>query len=91
MTMARKAQYREMLDQQIKQKNQYKAYGNMTQIEKAMNKDDLKAWKNYDNTQYSLIPGVNSVKRTMVEKMQGALGEAILGSSPKKVRNFEEI
>jgi murein tripeptide amidase MpaA len=38
-------------------------YGNMTNVEKNMNKDDLVAWKNYDNNQYSLIPGVTSQKK----------------------------
>ena len=26
-----------------------RAYGNMTNVEKEMNKDDLVAWKKYDN------------------------------------------
>ena len=34
-------------------------YGNMTQNEKRINKNDLQAWKHYDNQQYSLIPGIN--------------------------------
>ena len=37
-----------------------------------MNRDDLTAWKVYDNNQYSLIPGVSSIKR-IPEKAQ-ALG-----------------
>ena len=37
-----------------------KAYGNMTNVEKELNKDDLVAWKKYDNTQYSMIPGVSN-------------------------------
>jgi len=36
--------------------------GNMTSVEKQMNKDDLSAWKNYDQNQYSLIPGVQNKK-----------------------------
>ena len=35
----------------------------MTNVEKEMNKDDLLAWKKYDNNQYSMIPGVSSQKR----------------------------
>eukprot|EP00350_Pseudokeronopsis_sp_OXSARD2_P012695 CAMPEP_0170552184 /NCGR_PEP_ID=MMETSP0211-20121228/10112_1 /TAXON_ID=311385 /ORGANISM="Pseudokeronopsis sp., Strain OXSARD2" /LENGTH=38 /DNA_ID= /DNA_START= /DNA_END= /DNA_ORIENTATION= len=37
-----------------------KMYGNMTSEEKRMNKEDLYAWKVYDNNQYSLIPGVTN-------------------------------
>jgi hypothetical protein len=37
-----------------------KMYGNMTSIEKKMNKEDLDAWKKYDNNQYALIPGINN-------------------------------
>lgn len=39
-----------------------KLYGNMTSVEKAMNRHDLHAFKNYDNNQYALIPGVASSK-----------------------------
>jgi hypothetical protein len=38
-------------------------HGNMTGVEKQMNKDDLTAWKNYDNKQYSMIPGVSKDKK----------------------------
>ena len=40
-----------------------KAYGNMTNVEKEMNKDDLLAWKRYDNNQYSMIPGHSTNKK----------------------------
>lgn len=29
----------------------------MTSVEKRLNKDDLIAYKNYDNRQYAMIPG----------------------------------
>ena len=35
----------------------------MTDVEKKLNKEDLYAYKNFDNNQYSLIPGVSSVKK----------------------------
>lgn len=54
--------YRKMLDQQINIKNQFKMYGNMTSVEKALNRPELEAFKNYDNNQYCLIPGLNSQK-----------------------------
>lgn len=38
-------------------------HGNMSGVEKQMNKDDLVAWKNYDNKQYSLIPGISVNKK----------------------------
>jgi hypothetical protein len=40
-----------------------KMYGNMTSVEKQMNKEDLAAWKKFDNNQYSMIPGISSSKR----------------------------
>ena len=33
-----------------------------------MNRDDLDAWKNYDNKQYALIPGVSRDKHFPVQK-----------------------
>ena len=35
----------------------------MTNVEKELNKDDLAAYKKYDNNQYALIPGFTSQKR----------------------------
>ena len=40
----------------------YRAAGNMTGVEKQMNKDDMVAWKKYDNKQYALIPGMQTNK-----------------------------
>ena len=37
----------------------------MTNVEKLMNKEDLIAYKNYDNKQYSMIPGVSKEKAFM--------------------------
>jgi len=37
-------------------------YGNMTSVEKAMNRADLQAYKNYDTNQYALVPGVHHNK-----------------------------
>lgn len=36
--------------------------GTMTEVEKRINKEDLKAYKEYDNNQYSLIPGIQNQK-----------------------------
>lgn len=43
----------------------FKAHGNMTEVEKHMNKDDLIAYKNYDQNQYSLIPGISKDKKIL--------------------------
>ena len=34
------------------------AYGNMSAAEKHINKQDLRAYKNYDNTNFSMLPGI---------------------------------
>mmetsp|Transcript_33116 Transcript_33116/g.24360 ORF Transcript_33116/g.24360 Transcript_33116/m.24360 type:complete len:93 (-) Transcript_33116:255-533(-) len=57
--------YKEMLDNQINVKNQLKLYGNMTDMEKKLNKQDLDAYKVFDNKQYSLIPGLHSQKQVL--------------------------
>ena len=54
------ANYKKMLDQQVNVKNQFKMYGNMTSVEKALNRPDLEAYKNYDSKEYSMIPGLNA-------------------------------
>jgi hypothetical protein len=46
----------------MKAKKVLSTYGNMTNVEKQMNKEDLQAWKVYDNNQYALIPGINHTK-----------------------------
>eukprot|EP00343_Euplotes_focardii_P002054 CAMPEP_0205803252 /NCGR_PEP_ID=MMETSP0205-20121125/5853_1 /ASSEMBLY_ACC=CAM_ASM_000278 /TAXON_ID=36767 /ORGANISM="Euplotes focardii, Strain TN1" /LENGTH=241 /DNA_ID=CAMNT_0053071039 /DNA_START=6 /DNA_END=728 /DNA_ORIENTATION=+ len=45
----RQNMYRQMLSSQIQYNQGLKAYGNMTQIEKSMNKGDLKTYKSYDS------------------------------------------
>ena len=45
-------------NQQQEKQNSGGVRGNMTQVEKRMNKEDLKAYKQYDNTNYSLMPGI---------------------------------
>lgn len=56
----RQQKYKEMLDYQKKTKDSMNMYGNMTGIEKQMNKNELTAFKNYDNKTYAMIPGLNS-------------------------------
>lgn len=56
-----------MLDSQIKVTNQMiSGYGNMTNVEKKLNRADLLAYKSYDNKQYCLIPGIQN--QTLLKK-----------------------
>ena len=63
----KQAQYKEILDNQMQLSNQLRMYGNMTNVEKKMNKEDLRAWQNFDDNQYSLIPGLNSRKLPTID------------------------
>ena len=45
-------------NQQYEKSNNGGVRGNMTQVEKRMNKEDLKAYKQFDNTNYALMPGI---------------------------------
>jgi hypothetical protein len=51
--------YKDMLNNQIEFKKRMSKQGNMTSVEKQLNKADLKAFKNNDKNVYSFIPGVN--------------------------------
>jgi hypothetical protein len=44
-------------------------YGNMTGVEKQMNKDEMLAYKNYETHTTSLIPGLNSSVQTPTERV----------------------
>ena len=50
--------------------------GNMTQVEKKLNREDLNAWKEKDDKQYSMIPGINNQRRYQA-----------INTSPGKTRN----
>lgn len=56
----RKIRYKQMLDDQTNQQRQMVAYGNMTEAEKKLNKNDLVSYKNKEHVNYGLIPGINS-------------------------------
>lgn len=51
-----------MLDLQLQQKQNLQLYGNMTKVEKEINKDELNAYKVFDNKQYALVPGLAHAK-----------------------------
>lgn len=59
----RQDMYRQMLNSQIQYNNGLKSFGNMTKVEKMMNRDDLRAYKRFDNNQYSMIPGISPEKK----------------------------
>lgn len=77
----RQDMYRQMLNSQIQYNQGLKAFGNMTHVEKKMNKEDLKAYKKFDNNQYALIPGISNERKFM--QREGA-------KSHKKVPYEEE-
>lgn len=58
--------------------------GNMTSVEKQMNKDDLLAYKMYDNKQYSMIPGVSKEKAFMDRMKLSSVPNPDLKDSPGK-------
>eukprot|EP00347_Sterkiella_histriomuscorum_P016860 403351572 len=82
--------YRDMLDQQNKLKQKMKLHGNMTGVEKQMNKDDLIAWKNYDNNQYSLIPGISLNKKKLEREPKGGLGQSTSAVTINQAERFQE-
>lgn len=81
----RQQKYKEMLDNQAKTRQNMKMYGNMTGIEKQFNKNDLSAFKNYDNKTYALIPGLNSVSYSPSKKVAEDKATKQVG------RSFEEM
>jgi len=58
-------------------------YGNMSSIEKALNKSDLNAYKNYDNKQYSLVPGIQHAKHLSMANPIAKSHDSPLGSPGK--------
>lgn len=51
--------YKDLLRSQIEFNKHIKMQGNMTAVEKQLNRADLKAFKNNDKNVYSFIPGIN--------------------------------
>ena len=87
--------YKEQLDSQMRIKAAYRAAGNMTGVEKQMNKDDMVAWKKYDNKQYALIPGMQTNKQFAEPRpKKSPLGTSTkagdLTGSPSKLTNVEK-
>ena len=57
---AKQQMYRDLLNTQMQYQKELRGYGNMTELEKKLNRVDLMAYKHYDNKMYSLVPGINS-------------------------------
>lgn len=55
----------------------------MSSIEKALNKNDLIAYKNYDSNQYSLVPGLQHAKHGSPGKYSGKASGLGKADSPK--------
>ena len=68
---AKQALYRDLLNTQMQYQKELRGYGNMTELEKKINRVDLAAYKNYDNKIYSLVPGINSeIKEDLISIQQ---------------------
>lgn len=78
------SKYKEMLDSQRRIKDEYRSYGNMTNVEKCLNRNDLLAWKNYDYTTYAMIPGFNSSNLKLSQRVEQERGRK------QKVRDLDK-
>lgn len=74
--------YKKQLDSQMNVKKQAALYGNMTGVEKQMNKDEMLAYKNYETKTMAFIPGLNSKapmpsERVMNDKLNHPSGRTV--------------
>ena len=67
---AKKQNYKEMLDYQLQVRDKFKMAGNMSSNEKAINRYDLEAYKNYDSRHFSLVPGIQHQKYNSVNQYE---------------------
>ena len=58
--------------------------GNMTNVEKLLNKEDLIAYKNYDNKQYSMIPGISKERAFMERSKAQTVPDSEIKDSPNR-------
>lgn len=69
----------------------------MTSVERALNKDDLLAYKAYDGNQYALVPGVTSnakiFDRSKLPGVAGTVYNINSGATPngQNIRNQMEL
>ena len=64
------SQYKKALDSQMTIKKKAQMYGNMTGMEKQINKDEMLAYRNHDTQPYTMIPGLNSSPPKMTKKLE---------------------
>lgn len=77
-----KQNYKYQLDMQRKQNEQFRAYGNMSAAEKALNRDDLYAYKEFDGKNYAMIPGIQNQKQINMRRASASGG--MTGASAMK-------
>lgn len=65
----------------------------MTNVEKQLNRDDLIAYKNYDNKQYSMVPGISKEKNFLERNKLSSGGGANPDSreSPNRVTSTNKF
>lgn len=62
----------------------------MTDVEKKLNREDLIAYKKYDNTQYALIPGFNNQRKFMDPEIYQPKGAAAKGHEEQQKRLYQQ-
>ena len=71
--------YRQDLAAQVHNKKVLGSVGNMTNVEKELNKNELNAYKVYDNKDYAMMPGTNSMT-TLVDQARPEISQKAKGS-----------
>lgn len=84
--------YRDMLGSQIDFKNKIQMQGNMTAVEKQLNRPDLKAYQNSDKNVYSFVPGINHQNiGTKAGFFKGKQNKDTSDNEREKVRRYEAL
>ena len=61
--LSKQQMYKDILNYQCKLNKQLRSQGGMTKTEKRMNKRELHAYKNYENSSFGMIPGLDSFSK----------------------------
>ena len=54
----KRTKYKELLDKQMAFNRKMRRHNKMSLVEKQLNRAELKAYKNYDSSNYALVPGM---------------------------------
>lgn len=54
----------------MQQRKAMMMYGNMSKEEKQLNKEDLIAYKRFDNKNYAMIPGISNQKAVLDQSLK---------------------